>query len=108
LDFVFPPTAKRSKLARIFFTGFELRTGGIDQKKGKLTNAVKSESILLPQFAQDLVPDSAATSGCGFAAPRSLGLSASQQYFFYQNKPTTNNQSAVLFSQNKSAPAISR
>jgi hypothetical protein len=30
-----------------------------------------------------------------------------QQYFFSQNKPGTSNQPAVLFSQNKPAPAIS-
>jgi hypothetical protein len=36
----------------------------------------------------------------------SLGLSAtSQQYFFSQNKPATTDQPAVLFSQNKLAPA---
>jgi hypothetical protein len=40
--------------------------------------------------------------------PCSFGLSAtSQQYFFSQNKPAISNQPAVLFSQNKSAPAIS-
>jgi hypothetical protein len=41
--------------------------------------------------------------------PCSFGLSAtSQQYFFSQNKPDTSNQPALLFSQNKSAPAISQ
>jgi hypothetical protein len=81
---------------------------GLIRKKRKLTNAVKSESILLPQFAQDLVPDSAATSGCGFAAPCSLGLSpTSQQYFSLRTNNNQQPKSAVLFSQNKSAPDIS-
>jgi hypothetical protein len=37
----------------------------------------------------------------------SLGLSATSQQYFSQNKPATSNQSAVLFSQNKPAQAIS-
>jgi hypothetical protein len=40
-------------------------------------------------------------TGCLF------GLSATSQQYFSQKKPAITNQSAVLFSQNKSAPAIS-
>jgi hypothetical protein len=41
------------------------------------------------------------------STPCSLGLSATSHQYFSQNKPATSNQPAVLFSQNKSAPAIS-
>jgi hypothetical protein len=55
----------------------------------------------------------------GWNAACSFGLSATSQQYFYlrtnhppavllsQNKPVTSNQTTVLFSHNKSAPAIS-
>jgi hypothetical protein len=61
----------------------------------------KSDASWITDFRPISLSHSVGKIACSF------GLSTTSHQYFSQNKPATSNQPAVLFSQNKSAPAIS-